>query len=66
MKIVLFTTLCLGAVSAFGLQTSNSNNALKSLRTNAPFGGRNQAMVQPISIDGQRMNNNANIVSIFI
>mmetsp|Transcript_21200 Transcript_21200/g.20362 ORF Transcript_21200/g.20362 Transcript_21200/m.20362 type:complete len:392 (-) Transcript_21200:115-1290(-) len=61
MKIVLFTTLCLGAVSAFGLQTSNSNNALKSLRTNAPFGGRNQAMVQPISIDGQRMNNNANI-----
>lgn len=57
MKIIFFSTICLGAVSAFGLQTNNGNNALKTLRTNAPFIGRqNKAMVQPINLDGKTMN----------
>jgi len=47
-------TLFLGAVSAFGLQPSPS--ATKAVRRNVAFGGQKQAMVQPINIDGQRMN----------
>jgi hypothetical protein len=47
-------TLFLGAVSAFGLQPSPS--ATKAVRRNGAFGGQKQAMVQPINIDGQRMN----------
>lgn len=61
MKLVVLATLCLlGAVSAFGLQT-NTNNALNTnIRSSTPFIGRNKAMVQPIGIDGQRLNNGAN------
>ena len=69
MKLVALATLCLlGAVSAFGLQT-NTNNALNTnIRSSTPFIGRNKAMVQPIGIDGQRLNNGAtnNIVSFSI
>lgn len=45
--------LSFGAVSAFGLQPNTS--AAASIRANAPFTGRNKAMVQPIGLDGKRI-----------
>jgi hypothetical protein len=47
--------LSFGAVSAFGLQPNTS--AAASIRANAPFttGRNNKAMVQPIGLDGKRM-----------
>lgn len=45
--------LSFGAVSAFGLQPNTS--AAASIRSNVAFNGRNKAMVQPIGLDGKRM-----------
>lgn len=48
--------LSLGAVSAFGLQTSSTTT--NAIRAKAAFGGANKALVQPIGLDGQRLGNN--------
>eukprot|EP00559_Dactyliosolen_fragilissimus_P001025 CAMPEP_0184859508 /NCGR_PEP_ID=MMETSP0580-20130426/4483_1 /TAXON_ID=1118495 /ORGANISM="Dactyliosolen fragilissimus" /LENGTH=391 /DNA_ID=CAMNT_0027356151 /DNA_START=69 /DNA_END=1244 /DNA_ORIENTATION=- len=53
----LAATLCLGAVSAFGLQSSTSS-AINLIRGNTPFVKRNDAMVQPIGIDMNTKENN--------
>lgn len=50
---VSIIVLSFGAVSAFGLQPNTS--AAASIRANAPFTGRNKAMVQPIGLDGKRI-----------
>ena len=49
---IIAITLSLGATSAFGIKTSPSVGI--NFRTNAPFVGRENAMVQHIGIDGQR------------
>lgn len=57
MKIATaLTLLSLGAVSAFGLQTST--NVASGIRSKAAFGRTNKPMVQPIGIDGQRIGSN--------
>lgn len=50
---VSIIVLSFGAVSAFGLQPNTS--AAASIRSNVAFTGRNKAMVQPIGLDGKRM-----------
>jgi len=49
---IIAITLSLGAASAFGIKTSPSVGI--NFRTNAPFVGRENAMVQHIGVDGQR------------
>jgi len=48
--------LSLGAVSAFGLQASPSVG--NAIRSRAGFANVNQALVQPIGLDGQRLGGN--------
>ena len=57
MKISsVIALLSLGAVSAFGLQPSTPITS--GVQSKSAFGGRQNALVQPIGIDGQRLNNN--------
>jgi len=58
MKVATSITaiiLSLGAASAFGFKTSAP---AVNTRLNVPFVGHGKAMVQPIGIDGHRMNDN--------
>lgn len=58
MKIATaLTFLSLGAVSAFGLQSSTPATS-NTIRSKAAFGGQKRALVQPIGIDGQRLGGN--------
>jgi len=50
---IIAITLSLGAASAFGFKTSSPAGI--NVRSNAPFVGRENAMVQHIGVDG-RMN----------
>jgi len=54
-KILIAATLCLGAVSALGLQRSPAS-AVKNVRSSIPFAGRGGVpMVEPIGADGKRL-----------
>jgi len=49
-------TFCAGAVSAFGLQAS-PKSTLKQVQRNAAFVDSGKAIVQPMDINGNRMDN---------